>query len=142
MRNPWDRLVSWYAMIEQSDRDLRLHRYVHENSHDFASFVRNCTRTIDDYDGRKSFWRNQVDYLTDWRGRLIVDFVGRFETLEQDAALLFRRLALTDVSLPHVNASAHLHYSTYYTAELADLVGRRYRRDVRAFGYRFERVRR
>lgn len=140
VRNPWDRLVSWYSMIEQSDRDLLLHQYVRENSNDFASFVLNCTRTIRDYDGTKSFCRNQVDYLVDWRGRLIVDFVGRFETIEHDANLLFRKLGLEDVRLPHANPSEHRHYSAYYTDELAEIVGRRYRRDVKAFGYAFERL--
>ena len=100
VRNPWDRLVSWYSMIERSDRDLRLHQYVHENSHDFDSFVRNCTRTIHDHDGKKSFCRNQIDYLTDWRCRLIVDFVGRFETIEQDARLLFRRWGWKMLTFP------------------------------------------
>lgn len=140
VRNPWDRLVSWYSMIERSDRDLRLHQYVHENSHDFDSFVRNCTRTIHDHDGKKSFCRNQIDYLTDWRCRLIVDFVGRFETIEQDARLLFRRLGFEDAHLPHARSGKHNHYSTYYTDELAALVARRFRRDIDTFGYEFECV--
>jgi hypothetical protein len=142
VRNPWDRLVSWYSMIAQSDRDLLLHQYVRENSHDFPSFVHNCTRTVRDYDGTKSLCRNQIDYLVDWRGRLIVDFVGRFEAIEADAGLLFRRLGLEGVRLPRVNPSEHQHYSAYYTDELAAVVAHRYRRDVEAFGYRFERIER
>lgn len=139
VRNPWDRLVSWYAMIAQSDRDLKMHHYVHDNSHDFPSFVRNCTATIHDHDGEKSFTRNQVDYLVDADGRMLVDFVGRFETLDHDATRLFRSIGLLDARLPHVNATTHGHYSASYTDDLADVVARRFTRDIEHFGYEFER---
>jgi hypothetical protein len=145
VRNPWDRLVSWYAMIVQRrDRprrrpEPRLWRYVYENSNSFEEFVRRCTAEIDDVDGRKSFCWNQIDYLTDERGRQIVDFVGRFETLPADAQRLFEHLGLHGVGLPHVNPSSHTHYSTYYTDELADVVRRRYARDIETFGYEFVR---
>jgi hypothetical protein len=150
VRNPWDRLVSWYTMIVQRSERLswwrrrrspgyiRLWQYVHENSRDFEGFVRNCTDEIDDVDGRKSFTRNQVDYISDG-GRLIVDFVGRYERLDDDARRLFERLGLPPAELPRANTSRHDHYGAYYSDELAELVGRRFARDVEAFGYRFER---
>jgi hypothetical protein len=151
VRNPWERLVSWYAMIEQSrDRkpawlkdsnrpEPRLWRYVRENSTSFEEFVRHCTAEIEDYDGRKSFCWNQVDYLSDEEGRRIVNFIGRYENLESDAQRLFEYLGIPGWKLPCVNASTHDHYSTYYTDELADVVRRRYARDVEAFGYEFVR---
>lgn len=153
IRNPWSRLLSWYMMIAQQSRRLswwekirtrgrylRLWQYVHENSHSFEEFIRNCNAEIQDIDGRKSFWRNQVDYVADENGTLLVDFVGRYETLSADVERLFGLLGMDGVQLPHVNASTHHHYSAYYTDELAEIVSHRYARDVKAFNYKFERL--
>ena len=77
VRNPWDRLVSWYSMISQVDferrpkhRKNRFWRYVRENSSSFEEFLVNCTDVIEDFDGRKSILFNQFDYVSDDRGRL------------------------------------------------------------------------
>jgi hypothetical protein len=153
VRNPWDRLVSWYSMIVQARErapwwrrawgarrgEPRLWRYVYENSRSFEEFILRCTEEIDDVDGRKSFCRNQVDYLSDAEGRPIVSFVGRYESLEADAGRLFERLGRPGVRLPRVNASRHRHYSAYYSDALAEVVRERFARDVEAFGYEFAR---
>jgi hypothetical protein len=152
VRNPWDRLLSWYSMIvkttvqsqsrgsrKPADPGLRLWRYVLENSNSFEDFIRNCTAEIDDHDGRKSFMWNQLDYLVDEQGRPIVDFIGKYESIEQDARQLFQRLGLEGIELPSVNQGRHRHYSTYYSDELAEVVRRRFQRDIEAFGYEFVR---
>jgi hypothetical protein len=149
VRNPWDRLVSWYTMIRQGgskpwpwsrpiiEPEPRLWRYVQETSSSFDEFVHRCTAEIDDVDGTKSFCWNQVDYLSDESGRLIVDFIGRYENLAADTARLFERLAVDPPRVPHLNPSKHRHYSAYYSAETAEVVRARFRRDIEAFGYEF-----
>jgi hypothetical protein len=151
VRNPWDRLVSWYMMIVQARTRLplwtrllgtgqpRLWRYVHEYSNSFEEFILRCTAEIEDRDGSKSFCRNQVAYLTDEQGRCIVDFIGRYENLEHDARRLLTRLGQEELKLPHVNPSSHRHYSAYYSDALAEVVRRRFARDIDAFGYEFVR---
>ena len=145
VRNPWDRLVSWYMMIKQkaevipSDKQNRLFEYVLNNSSDFEDFVLNCTHTIDDVDGRKSFLYNQYDYISDENGTLIVDFVGRYERYGSDLRAVLDRMGLRNVEIPHVNKSEHLHYSAYYTQRTRDIVAERYERDIREFAYSFGR---
>lgn len=141
VRNPWDRLVSWYSMIqEQSSAAYRLWQYVRERSRTFEEFLLHCTDVIDDHDGRKSFLYNQLDYIADEQGNLLVDFVGRFERLDDDTARLFKRLGLDSVPLGRANASQHAHYSTYYTPATRDLVAERFQRDIAYFGYNFEQA--
>ena len=48
---------------------------------------------------------HQVDYLADDSGRIIVDFVGRFEQLSNDMAKIVDRLGLAKAELPHLNKS-------------------------------------
>jgi hypothetical protein len=76
----------------------------------------------------------QVSFLQDAEGRQLVDFVGRFERLEQDYASIMERLGL-DVGLPHLNRTAGRDYQTWYTAESAAAVVRLWAVDFRTLGY-------
>jgi chondroitin 4-sulfotransferase 11 len=141
VRNPWDRLVSWYAMIREQGRRgyaNRLWQYVLTHSSSFEEFLHRCTDTIEDHDGRKFFLYNQLDYVSGEESELLVDFVGRYESLEQDARAVFDRLGLPGLRLPHVNRSGHDHYSTCYTDATRQLVADRFARDIAFFGYTFE----
>jgi len=144
VRNPWDRLVSWYSMIVQNKVLLnqsrnRLWEYVIREANTFDEFIRNCTLEIDDFDGRKGFLYNQLDYLTDNDGNLLVDFIGKYETFEDSMQYVMRSLRLTgDAVFTHENRSKHKHYSSYYTEDLKNIVAERYAKDIKYFGYTFE----
>jgi hypothetical protein len=149
VRNPWDRLVSWYAMIRQridalspAERRRRqpfrteIFNYVLHNSHDFESFLDNCTATIFDRGCDKSFLFNQLDYLSAPSGEMLVDFVGRYERFDEDAAQVLEWIGI-DARLPRLNPSRHGHYRDYYTPRTRDLIAHRYARDIAHFGYEF-----
>ncbi len=151
VRNPWDRLVSWYTMITQRgriipwyERIIRLNHFNHfwqyilKNSNNFESFLRNCTGEIEDIDGKKSILYNQLDYIRDKEGRIIIDFIGRYENLESDSNIIFQKLGLDNINLPQLNISYHPHYSKFYTDETAEIVAKLYSRDIEFFGYTFE----
>ncbi len=82
-------------------------------------------------------FRNQVDYLVDADSTVMVDFIGRFERLQEDFDRVAARRGLGRIELPRVNASRHSDYADYYTAAMAETVRRHYARDIEAFGYRF-----
>lgn len=144
VRNPWDRLVSWWTMIdalrprfEAGEALNAFQHYVLDRAKTFEDFLTNCGDEIADTDGRKHIFRNQIDYLCDESGELIVDFIGRFERLQDDVDQVTRRIGIDRVVLPHVNRSDHKNYRQYYTHETAALVADRYRRDLSVFAYRF-----
>ena len=148
VRNPWDRLVSWYAEILQNGRRVPwwerlwnrrynlLRHQVLAHTDSFESFLR-LGPGFRSRLGYHPFRTNQVDWLTDGDGRVAVDFVGRFERLEHDARELCAMFGVEPSSIPHLNASARRSYRDYYTAETRDMVARRFERDVEAFGYDF-----
>lgn len=164
VRNPWARLVSWYRMIAEASRlkwyhkflgerkrshyhqaqNNKLWRYVLQNSSSFEGFIKHCTGEVTMHDSRPtsrySFTRNQVEYVTDEEGNVIVDFVGRFENYEADLRTAFAQIGVDLGPLPHKNTSSHRHYSTYYTPETRAIVRDRFRRDIDYFGYEFESV--
>ncbi len=146
VRNPWDRLVSWWSMVDARRAAFadgmplnKFSRFVLERATTFEEFLENCDDEIVDADGRKWIYRNQLDYLTDSSGRQMVDFVGRFETLQQDFDTIARKTNGRPVPLPHVYRSQHPHYSEYFTPTLAEKVAHRFERDINAFGYVFGR---
>ena len=144
VRNPWDRLVSWWSMIDAMRADFargaplnQFQTFVLRNARTFEEFLENCDEEIVDSDGRKWIYRNQLDYVTDSSGRQIVDFVGRFETLAEDFRFVTMKVLGATIALPHLNAAPRRRYAAYFTPALAKKVEHRYARDIDAFGYRF-----
>jgi hypothetical protein len=131
VRNPWDRLVSWYCMIVQARETNRFGMYVREVAPTFEAFVKNATTGM----GERTT-RNQLDWLTDADGTMLLDFVGRYERLGDDVAFVKQRLGLSH-DLPHTNRSSHHGYRDYYTSETRDIVARRFARDIEYFRYEF-----
>ncbi len=146
VRNPWDRLVSWYNMIRMNSyisNDFR--DYMLANATSFSDFL-NCTRVIDEKrsgltdDGvqyLKSITFNQLDYIVDKEGNIAVDFVGRFENLGEDFDLVMDRLGLRRRKLRKVNSWKRDHYRAYYSDYDAEKVRRMYQRDIEHFNYSF-----
>jgi hypothetical protein len=144
VRNPWDRLVSWYSMVTALPNIPKtgnaLWRYARENSSTFEEFIYNCTDEVEIKEGvRYSFAYNQLDYVTDEHGDLLVDFIGRVENIAEDLQKVLRRIGLKLETVPHDNPSDHRHYSTFYAPDTEMIVRERFKRDIDYFGYEFER---
>ena len=128
VRNPWDRLVSFYAFLCRE----KTHRH-----HQFVSGLGSFEKYLRwDLKRRRT---NQYPYITDRRGNLLVDFIGRFENMEEDFTKVCRQLSLK-ADLPRVNTTTHRDYRTYYTPETRELVAQHCRRDIELFGYTFDPV--
>jgi hypothetical protein len=79
----------------------------------------------------------QSNWVCDMDDRVIVDYVGRYETLEADFAEIARHLSL-DLRLPHLNSTEHRDYRTYYSRETRELVAELWAMDIEKFGYSFD----
>ena len=152
VRNPWERLVSWYTMIQEKAHLMtsfekvvrlgrfynRLWQYAHANSNNFEEFLINCTEEIKDKSGTRSFAYNQLDYLTDPQGNVIVDEIFRFEDFLGSSKKLFKKLDNIELDLiPKENPSKHKHYTEYYSEASKELVAERFSKDIAYFGYKF-----
>ncbi|HEV2764341.1 MAG TPA: sulfotransferase family 2 domain-containing protein [Pyrinomonadaceae bacterium] len=126
VRNPWDWQVSLY--------EFALNRPGHDQHSLFKSFG-NFERYLE--------WRVkedrhlQKDFLVDESGELLVDFVGRFERIEQDFETVCQRIGVR-CRLPYLNHTPHRHYSAYYTPRAHALVADAFREDIEMFGYQSE----
>jgi len=133
VRNPWDWQVSMYHFILGDPTHVKHERVKQLGS--FAAYLNWVIATDTPYP--KGATKLQSRVLTDAKGELLVDFVGRYETLARDFAQIRDRFAIA-VELPHVNRSAHQDYRDYYDANTRQLVAENFRADIELFRYEFE----
>ena len=67
-----------------------------------------------------------------------VDFLGRFENLQNDFSKLCLNLNISYPPLPHLNKSSHRQYSSYYNKECREAVHDRFIKDIEYFDYKFQ----
>lgn len=134
VRNPWDLQVSSYHHLKRERPHLVAHV---KNFADFLRFKLDPARPYE-YHLDTSI-EMQSDYVKDLSGRVIADFIGRYERLDEDFARVCDRLGLGQRRLPHKRqAKDRDDYRRYYDDVTADLVAQRFRPDIEAFQYRFE----
>lgn len=126
VRNPWDRMVSYYHW-------LRAQRFDHvavqtAKAHDFTGFLRDAE--TQDAVRRNSY----ASYLRDARGHDRGDLFARLEHPE-DLAPLWKHLGFS-LSIPHVNRSDRdADWRVYYDAETFEFVSEIAAEDIAQFGY-------
>ena len=133
VRNPWDKVVSHYHYrIKTNQTGLGA------SPMPFREWVVLAYGEGDPalHDQPRMFMP-QYRWLSDQRGRQIVDFVGRFERLNEDFAEVCSRLGV-EASLPHLKKSKHRDYREYYDDESREVIGRVFEGDLSRYGYEFD----
>jgi len=126
VRNPWDWQVSLYHYILETP-----HQFQHDLIKSFKDFDVYIRWRVE-HDARL-----QKDFITDDEGGSIVDFVGRFENINDDFSKICKMLSIT-TALPHIKRSNHRDYRSYYSDESANLISQAFREDIDYFGYTFD----
>lgn len=129
VRNPFDRLVSQYAFMRHRP-DLRDFIGMAADD-DFATYLGLIARR------RHVQWMPQHEFLCDAEGRIMVDFIGRFENLAADARAILARLGLGAVALQHANRGERGDWRAYYGPAERRMVETLHARDLDLFGYAF-----
>lgn len=79
----------------------------------------------------------QYPYVHDLNTGESVDYIGRFENLQQDFDIISDTIGLTRRELPHKNKTKHKHYTEYYDDETIDLITQAYHMDINIFNYKY-----
>ncbi len=134
VRNPWDLQVSSYHHIQREKPEVL------QGVSSFGDFLRLKFDSDRPYDYMLDTSAElQHEYVVDLQGRVIVDFIGRYERLEEDFTAICRRIGIPTPALPHLRkARERDDYRRYYNDELAELVARHYHRDLETLGYSFD----
>ena len=113
VRNPWDRIMSSYLYSKSLGYKFT-----------FKSFFN--SKAFEMHYKPQSYFINKN-----------IDFIGRFENLQEDFNLVCKKLGIEPKQLPHENKTVHEHYTEWYTDENKELVQDKYFEDIKAFNYKF-----
>jgi hypothetical protein len=135
VRNPWDLQVSSWHHIRRERPDLVAGI---EDFADFLNWKLDLQRPPQYHADMSTVV--QSDYVVDLHGRLIVDFIGRYENLSDDFAEVCRRIGIKPPRLLHSRRAddRQWDYRAYYSDRSAQLVADHYSADVERFQYRFD----
>lgn len=138
VRNPWDRLVSAYTyMVRKESRGAETAEWI-RFLRGFESFEDFVLRWVSEENvERQKTFVPQHRFVVDKYGMQTLDFVGRFERLQEDYKALCEKLGAGQ-PLPHANRAERSDYREFYTPKTRDIVARVYARDIELFEYTFE----
>jgi len=128
-RNPWDRILSWYLLINKNDQ-----KSLAEEKIRFEKFL--------DLDhsaapGDQDFHYNQLDYFSDHNGKLYTNKIYRFEDYEKEINSLFTDLDLPMIDIPQMNKTRSKNYRDYYTSKSRQMIALKCQMDIEYFCYEF-----
>jgi hypothetical protein len=115
VRNPWDRILSYYCMT------------IRTSQFDQAAWDRLLRQPID----------RQTEFICDDHGKVLVDFIGRFENLQEDFNVVCQKIGIEARALYFINTSTHDHYRNYYDDASRQFIAERYADEIERFGYSF-----
>ncbi len=150
VRNPFDRMVSWYSMFKHKNTEKKnipnefaavktvgdaVEAAVAGNLASLEDFLK---LSKEDPDGLLvRFHTPQLAFITGDRGQVLVDRILRFENLAEEFKAFSRDICF-DGQLPHTNTSIRRQdYRGYYSEEMKQEMLFRFREDFEYFGYDF-----
>jgi hypothetical protein len=140
-RNPWDKAVSFFYWHHRQNPALKpKKRFYHHLGVPFnePKLLRGLFREFLESD----HWsNNDAFYVLD--DKLCVDFVIRYERLNEDFAEVCQKVGIPTPALPRLKSGIRKkqhHYSAYYDDATRALVAAKHRHDIELLGYTFEQA--
>lgn len=122
VRNPFDWHISLYEYIRQTSAHPEHAKFLEMSFSDYL-----MSKFFEESPLQKSF-------LFDGDGKIIVDFIGKFENIGHDFEMVTKRIGIASC-LPHKNSTRRGKVKEYFSEETAELVVKRCSEDFDAFGY-------
>ena len=126
VRNPWDWQVSLYKFMQKTQE-----HHQHHIINEFKSFEEyihwRCEEDV----------QFQKDFIYSNRGELLVNYVGRFERIDEEFNNICNIIGISE-TLPKINVSNTIPYQTYYNANTKQMIQKTFEPDISLFKYSFE----
>jgi len=128
VRNPWDRIFSWYQFLMQYSGKQR--------TINFEDYVLNFEENNRSKNEKLDFIFNQYDYIYKDNEKLI-DHIGKFENYSDDVVRIFSKFNITVTSIPKVNDTKRKEYQDYYNLKTASYIEEKCYKDIEHFNYKY-----
>lgn len=123
VRNPYDWQVSLYFYMLQQQSHYQHHLIKNMSFNEYLEW-----RVLNDL-------RLQQEQLIDQDGKLLIDYIGKLESIQEDFKLIANKLNIKYKDVPHYNKSTHEDYIKYYNSNSIQLVNKYFNADFKLFGY-------
>lgn len=131
VRNPWERMLSWYSLINKWD-PLSLEG----EKERFEKFLVSNGAT-DFGDENNSFHYNQLDYFPNLETLANPIKICRYENYDEEVREVFQRIGFKVGKIGIYNETNPKDYRDYYTEKGVQLVKEKCSKDIKYFGYSF-----
>ncbi|MFT4800723.1 sulfotransferase family 2 domain-containing protein [Patiriisocius sp. Uisw_047] len=143
VRNPYDRMISAWKMFSGGMIDTKWGHKDKDalNGISLMDFLKIATDESIDHHKRDTIYNvlrhHTIPQTSPYHCIQFADFIGKFENLESDFALISNKIGLKDYSFNHLNKTARNSYKEYYNEESFEFVTKNYREEIEQFGYEF-----
>ena len=139
VRNPWDRAFSAFKYLQNGGNgtsDVQISRELKA----YCKFTDFVIKGLGN-----GLYRNhllflpQSDFVVNGEGEVVVDFLGRYESIEEDCGFVFKHLGINYTQFKKSNAGASTvsYKNAYENNESLKIIAELYKQDIRIFGYSF-----
>ena len=128
IRNPWDLMVSryhWSIETSWEDKNNRIKRIKQFDNFEDYMLSELASRI------------NCIEFITDYKGNIIVDYIGKYELINWELPRICNQIGLSSMRLAKHNVSMHDKYIKYYNPLTRELVRDWYKKDIEKFSYSF-----
>jgi hypothetical protein len=126
VRNPFDRFISYCAFMninnpkfEENPEPYLYNALLNKKTHKHVLF------------------HPQSDFVCDQQGSLMIDYAGKYETLQESFDYVCQQTGVPSSVLQVINTSKREAYQKYYNEELQEMVKKHYHQDLTNFSYSF-----
>ena len=142
VRNPWDRLYSAYNYLKNGGWDDKDKAWAEKHWAGIGSFEQFVVEWLT----RERLYSHlhllpQSYFLFDAKGNILIDYLGYFETINDDFQIIANRVN-PGAELSHTNASERGSYKKAYSDKTKRKVAELYQEDIQNFGYGFSSLKR
>jgi hypothetical protein len=117
VRNPWDRVVALYERNEavQMRREMTFEEFVHWIQYSSSTCIHSSPH------------RYQLDWFVDANGRMLADFIGRFERLQEDWVGDREKAWSKRSASARPREPSARHYTEYYKPETRSIIEQKFK---------------
>jgi len=137
VRNPWDRIFSIYHYRKKKNDIPKQWSFK-----DYVYQLEKATAKSEHFKYR-GYRFGASDYILGEDGKIIVDFIARYENRDEDLKVIAKRLSLKNFGKLKIQSAKPkgAHYSEFYDLETQEIIRRLYFKDIELFDYKFETLR-
>tara|TARA_X000000950_G_scaffold275464_1_gene361922 strand:- start:256 stop:990 length:735 start_codon:yes stop_codon:yes gene_type:complete len=137
VRNPWDRLVSYYEFMKKRYNDL-----LNENKLNTDIICKEFGENVNSFDdfilNLNIFAPNTDEHYHSINNKPSLDYVGKLESIQTDFKIICNKIGIPYTEIPRLQTSERISYENYYNENTANIVKNKFANDIKLFGYTFK----